>query len=216
MFKWSLTSSGNMNKTIHSKYAQHTDEALMLLVRERNGQAFEVVYDRYAKRIYNYFLRMLWKDREKARDFTQDLFAKIADRPEMFDPSRTFTTWIYSIAHNMCKNEYAKHEVRSRVHKDIEKGHSFTELPIGGKGVDQSDFMRQLNKALDEMDEVKRTTFMLRFDQELTIPEIAEVMQCNEGTVKSRIFYILKDLSVKLKAFEGILFWLCSWMMSGF
>jgi RNA polymerase sigma-70 factor, ECF subfamily len=39
----------------------------------------------------------------------------------------------------------------------------------------------------------------------LTIPEIAEVMQCNEGTVKSRIFYILKDLSVKLKEYEGIL-----------
>jgi RNA polymerase sigma-70 factor, ECF subfamily len=204
-----------MNKGLHSKYHLHTDEALMQLVRERNGQAFEALYDRYAKRLYNYFLRMLWKDREKARDFTQDLFAKIADKPELFDPTRTFTTWIYSIAHNMCKNEYAKHEVRSRVHKDIKSGDSFTVLPMGGKDVDRSEFMQKLQEALDEMDEVKRTTFMLRFDQELTIPEIAEVMQCNEGTVKSRIFYLLKDLSVKLKAYEGILFWLCSWLMSG-
>ncbi|MEN9640574.1 MAG: hypothetical protein RLZZ262_2443 [Bacteroidota bacterium] len=204
-----------MNKALHSKYHLHTDEALMQLVGERNGQAFEALYDRYAKRLYNYFLRMLWKDREKARDLTQDLFAKIADKPELFDPTRTFTTWIYSIAHNMCKNEYAKHEVRSRVHKDIKSGDSFTVLPMGGKDVDRSEFMQKLQEALDEMDEVKRTTFMLRFDQELTIPEIAEVMQCNEGTVKSRIFYLLKDLSVKLKAYEGILFWLCSWLMSG-
>jgi RNA polymerase sigma-70 factor (ECF subfamily) len=205
-----------MNKALHLKYAQHTDEALMQLVKEKNAQAFEVVYDRYAKRLYNYFLRMLWKDREKARDFTQDLFAKIADRPELFDPTRTFTTWIYSIAHNMCKNEYAKHEVRTRVHKDIKSGEAFTEYPLGGKGMDKSEFMQELKSALDDMDEVKRTTFTLRFDQELTIPEIAEVMQCNEGTVKSRIFYILKDLSVKLKAYEGILFWLCSWLMGGF
>jgi RNA polymerase sigma-70 factor, ECF subfamily len=205
-----------MNKALHMKYANHSDEALMQLVGERNGQAFEVLYDRYAKKLFNYFLRMLWKDREKSRDFTQDLFAKIADRPELFDASRSFVTWIYSIAHNMCKNEYAKHEVRSRVHKDIKSGDSFTELPLGGKGMDKSEFMVQLKAALDGLDEVKRTTFELRFDQELTIPEIAETMQCNEGTVKSRIFYILKDLSVKLKAYEGILLWWCSWLISNF
>lgn len=188
----------------------------MQLVGERNGQAFEALYDRFAKRLYNYFLRMLWKDKEKARDFTQDLFAKVADRPELFDQSRSFVTWLYSIANNMCKNEYAKHEVHTRVHKDIKSGDSFTELPMGGRGLDKSYFMLKLKEALDDMDEVKRTTFALRFDQELTIPEIAEVMQCNEGTVKSRIFYLLKDLSVKLKAYEGILAWLCSWMMMNF
>jgi RNA polymerase sigma-70 factor (ECF subfamily) len=202
-----------MNKSLQLKYAQHSDEELMALVRERNGQAFEALYDRYAKRLYNYFLRMLWKDREKAKDFTQDLFAKVADKPDMFDPTKTFSTWLYTIACNMCKNEYAKHEVRSRVHKDIKSGDSFTELPLGGKGMDRSEFMQKLKTALDDLDEVKRTTFELRFDQELTIPEIAEVMQCNEGTVKSRIFYVLKDLSIKLKAYESLLFWMCSWWL---
>jgi RNA polymerase sigma-70 factor, ECF subfamily len=194
-----------MSKVLHLKYGHHSDEELMLLVREKNGQAFEVLYDRYAKRLYNYFLRMLWKDREKSRDFTQELFAKVADRPELFDPSRSFITWLYSIAHNMCKNEYAKQEVRSRVHKDIKSSDPYTELPMGGQSLDRSEFMSKLKQALDGLDETKRTTFALRFDQELTIPEIAEVMQCNEGTVKSRIFYILKDLSVKLKEYEGIL-----------
>jgi RNA polymerase sigma-70 factor (ECF subfamily) len=202
-----------MNKSLQLTYAKHSDEDLMRLVRERNGQAFEALYDRYAKRLYNYFLRMLWKDREKAKDFTQDLFAKVADKPDLFDPTKNFATWLYTIAFNMCKNEYAKHEVRSRVHKDIKSGDSFTELPLGGKGMDRSEFMQKHKEALDELDEVKRTTFEMRFDQELTIPEIAEVMQCNEGTVKSRIFYILKDLSVKLKAYEGILVWACSWLM---
>lgn len=205
-----------MNKALHTKFAHHSDEMLMALVCEKNGQAFEVLYDRYAKRLYNYFHRMLWKDKEKSRDFTQDLFAKIADRPELFDANRTFVTWIYSIANNMCKNEYAKHEVRSRVHKDIRSGDSHTELPSGGKGMDKAAFMQKLSHALSELDEVKRTTFELRFDQELTIPEIAEVMQCNEGTVKSRIFYLLKDLSVKLKAYEGILLVSWSWLLNWF
>jgi RNA polymerase sigma factor (sigma-70 family) len=56
----------------------------------------------------------------KARDFTQDLFSKLIQKPDSFDENRSFKTWLYSIAHNMCKNEYAKMEVRRRsAHKDI-------------------------------------------------------------------------------------------------
>ena len=57
-----------------------------------------------------------------------------------------------------------------------------------------------------ELDEVKRSTFEMRFRQDLSIKEIAQAMDCNEGTVKSRLFYTLKQLNTKLKHFEQIRF----------
>lgn len=189
-------------------YEKHSDEQLMTLVAERDKKAFEVLYDRYSRLLFNYFHRMLWKDRERARDFTQDLFTKIIQKPHLYDSSRAFKTWIYSIAHNMCKNEYAKHEVRMNARNELKNEESFSGGIEAQKGMDRELFKEKLKEALEEMDEVKRTTFELRFNQELSILEISEIMQCSEGTVKSRLFYMLKELNKKLKVFEGIAVWL--------
>lgn len=182
-----------------------SDEQLMMLVSEKNAQAFEVIYDRYAKLLYNYFLRMLRKDKEKSEDFVQDLFTKIIRKPELFDPQRSFKTWIYSVAHNMCKNEYAKHDVRKEAHRDILYRSSSSDETNTGKEMDKSLFQEELNKALSDLDANKRTTFELRFHQELSIQEISVIMECSEGTVKSRIFYTLKHLNEKLKHFKNII-----------
>ncbi len=184
-------------------YDKMPDEQLMNLVAGKDAQAFEVLYDRYGRLLYNYFHRMLWKDREKARDFTQDLFSKIIQKPHLFDTERSFKTWLYSIAHNMCKNEYAKQEVRSTARKQWMNDTSSASNESPGK-MDKELFQKKLAQALQELDETKRTTFELRFVQELSVLEISEIMQCSEGTVKSRLFYLLKELNKKLKAFEGI------------
>lgn len=189
-------------------YEKHPDEQLMALVAERDQRAFEVLYDRYSRLLFNYFHRMLWKDRERARDFTQDLFAKLIQKPHLYDSSRSFKTWLYSIAHNMCKNEYAKHEVRVEAKRELKNEDSFSNGIEAQKNMDRELFNQKLKEALNEMDETKRTTFELRFAQELSILEISEIMQCSEGTVKSRLFYMLKELNKKLKVFEGIATWL--------
>ena len=188
-----------------SSYTLLGDDRLMELIASRDQKAFEVLYDRYGKLLYNYFHKMLWKDKEKARDFTQDLFTKIVHRPELYDPARPFKTWIYSVAHNMCKNEYAKHEVRRTAHEEIRSTDTFTAMPVAQGAMDRELFRQKLAEALDELDDIKRTTFELRFHQDMSILEISEVMECSEGTVKSRLFYTLKELNKKLKMFEGIL-----------
>lgn len=186
-------------------YQGYADEQLMSMLRQKDQRAFEVLYDRYARLMLNYFHRMLWKDKEKARDFTQELFSKLIHKPELFDEGRSFKTWLYSIAHNMCKNEYAKHEVRTKAHKDIKYESNTTSNNDAQQKMDRTEFNAKLKQALEELDEVKRNTFELRFYQEMSILEISEVMQCSEGTVKSRLFYTLKELNSKLKVFEGIL-----------
>jgi RNA polymerase sigma-70 factor, ECF subfamily len=195
-------------------YERHSDEELMELISAKDAKAFEVLYDRYSRLMLNYFNRMLWKDREKARDFTQELFTKIINKPESFEKGRSFKTWFYSVAHNMCKNEYAKHEVRRVAHQELRREDSASSGLESQKGMDREQFNIKLAEALTELDEVKRTTFELRFYQELSIIEISEIMQCSEGTVKSRIFYTLKDLNQKLKVFEGIALFVFSFLLN--
>ena len=198
--------------SLRPAYRRMTDEELVGHMASRDSLAFEELYERYSRLMYNYFLRMLWKDREKARDFTQDLFSKVVTRPESFDTSKNFKTWFYSIAHNMCKNEYAKIEVRRNAHADIIHHSESSVTQSSGQQMDREAFTQKLEEALNELDDIKKTTFLLRFRQELSIQEISEIMKCSEGTVKSRIFYTLKQLNEKLRVFEGITLWIL-WLL---
>ena len=73
------------------------------------------------------------------------------------------------------------------------------------RDMDLSKFEEALQDALSQLDETKRTTFELRFVHELSNPEIAETMGCSEGTVKSRIFYTLKELNSILHEYKELL-----------
>ncbi len=183
-------------------YRKHSDEYLMKLLAEGDGNAFGEIYDRYNKPLVVYFTRMLWKDKEKGRDFMHDLFAKIIDRPKLYNPERPFKTWVYSVAHNMCKNEYRKQEVRSNTAAMLHEntvGNIETEK---NKNMDAEEFNKALYTELEKLEEIQRTTFLMRYKMDLSIKEIADITESNEGTVKSRLFYTLKKLSEKLKVFD--------------
>ncbi len=184
-------------------YKHSTDEDLMQHVAKGDSLAFEEVYNRYSKPLANYFCRMLWKDREKAQDFMHDLFTKIVNKPELYDPSRPFKTWIYSVANNMCKNEYRKQEVRKNTVGGLHENMAVADNSVDkARQLDREKFNDLLYKELENLEEVQRTTFLLRFKMDMSIKEIAEATETSEGTVKSRLFYTLKKLSEKLKMFD--------------
>ena len=180
------------------RYTEMPDEELPALIAGGDQKAFEELYKRYSQRMLRYFHRMLWKDKEKAEDFTQDLFLKIIRTPSPFDGKRKFSTWIYSVAHNMCKNEYRKQSIRNETEYEEIAGSepaTFSEPEIQ---VDIKMFKSLLYEELERLDENQRTTFLLRYEENFSIKEISQVLDCSEGTVKSRLFYTLKRLSAKL------------------
>jgi len=190
-------------RIIGIKYKELNDEKVMQLVINGDSKAFEEIYKRYAYKLLNYFHRMLWKDREKAEDFMHDLFHKIVEKPYLYDPSRSFKTWVYSVANNMCKNEYKKQEIRKtsakyEIKEEILKGESDVDYD---RKIDFKIFNQVLHRELDQFNEEQKETFLLRYMEELSIKEISEAMSCSEGTVKSRLFYTLKKLTPKLKSF---------------
>ncbi len=183
-----------------TSYESHADEDLMRLIAQGTSGAFDVLYERYARRLLYYFYRMLGQDEEKAQDFLHDLFLKIVERPHLFSAERRFSTWVFSVAHNMCKNEYRRLQVRRTEPLDID------DLPMHSdplpETIDRKAFAAMLDVELEELSEEHRTVFLLRYRENFSLREISDVLQCPEGTVKSRLFYALRRLAVRLKSFN--------------
>jgi len=179
---------------------QLTDEALMMRAAKGDRVAFEGIYDRYSGRVYNYFLKMLYQDEERAKDQTQELFMKLVEKGHQYDGSRTFKTWLFSIANNMCKNIYRSEEVKKRANEELKtvENHSHQKT----ESMDRKAFKTALNEELEKFDAERRSIFILRFKHQLSIKEIAESTGVAEGTVKSKLFYTLKKLSNQLVAFN--------------
>lgn len=184
-----------------STYKNLADEELMSRVARGDKRAFDTLYIRYSPALMRYFHRMLWRDKEKAEDFVQDFFMKIIKQPASFDLTRKFSTWMYSVAHNMCKNEYRKMEIRKPTEFESVSGMLTSDNVDAGKRIDRKAFMNSLGTELDKLDEGQRTVFVLRFEENLSIKEIGDIMDISEGTVKSRLFYTLRKLSDRLKVY---------------
>lgn len=187
--------------TANGRYSILSDEELIAMSTQGEEHAFSELYDRYAGKLKVYFSRMLWNDQRKAEDLTQDLFMKVIRGADGFDGNRRFSTWLYAMAANMCKNEYRHLEVRQRHASKVEMEWG-ERTSSNDHGLDNEAFRSALDIALSDLDHTKRSIFILRFKHHLNIKEIAEIMECSEGTVKSRIFYTLKSLSQHLRAFD--------------
>jgi RNA polymerase sigma-70 factor, ECF subfamily len=176
------------------------DEDLMIAIHRGDTGAFNEIYSRYHKRLLYYFYRMLGNSNEKACDFLQDIFMKIIERPDLFDPSRRFCTWLFSVAHNMCKNEYRRVNIRKMVEWDenLEQYAGETEMWDEEKQLTAD----QIFKEISELGETEKTAFLLYYREDFSLREIGQVLNLPEGTVKSKLFYTRKKISKNLQMEE--------------
>lgn len=187
-------------------YKTMSDEDLMRLFLKGNQKSFEEIYLRYKDYLLNFFYRKLWQDREKAEDFVQDIFKKVIDRPHLFDPTKSFKTWVFTMANNMCKNEYKKQEVRKDSRGDLEEGKStLINQKEADQKVDEMDFSKALSHALLAFKEGHQEVFKLRHYEGLSMKEIADILEINEGTVKSRLHYVTKQLAFELSVYQKLI-----------
>lgn len=175
----------------------------MLEVQQGAEWAFNELYQRYSQRILYFMYKMLKQDEAKAQDLLQDVFLKIVEAPEKFDVNRNFKTWIFTIAANHCKNYFrGQKEQMLEVEKmpvksdTIEKDHHW----------DQQIFQQKLNLALLDLSPLYREAFLLKYKEGLSLKEIAMVMNCPLGTVKSRLSSATRLLGQKLAAYKKNLY----------
>ncbi|MBN1559300.1 sigma-70 family RNA polymerase sigma factor [candidate division KSB1 bacterium] len=188
-------------KLFRQTQTSKTDEELMRAIQSGETRAFEMLYNRYSERLLNYFFRMLGNNNSIAHDLLQELFLKIINKPHFFNADKRFVTWIYAIASNMCKNEYRRRDIRA-IESPLPASETQLDSSLSIKKPDelfeQKSFSEAVFAKLATLDEEKQNTFILRFQQQLSIKEISEVLDCPQGTVKSRLFYTIRFLAAEL------------------
>ena len=187
-----------------------TDDELMQRVGSHDDdRAYGELYHRHARRLMGFFYRQTGSDEPLAADLTQDAFMRVWTARNKFQVlgSRSqvssFRTWILTIAYNLLKNHYrhSEHE------KDYESLAMQTQEARDSNIIDQLDqqaFDHDLSQLLEAMPPERRLLFSLRFEEELTVPQIAQVMSLPEGTVKSRLYTLTQLLKQKLNHHDTV------------
>lgn len=178
--------------------ASLTDDELMQRVScKDDDRAFDLLYRRHARRLMGFFFRQLDRNEALASDFTQDAFMRIWTARNKF-VGTNFRTWLFTIAFNLVKNHYRHAEHQQHYEQFLALHQAVTEDSKVVESMDNEAFDRALRQELERMSPDSRLLFSLRFEEELSVPQIAEVMAIPEGTVKSRLHILTQTLKKKL------------------
>lgn len=189
-----------------------TDEALMIRFQSGDRSAFALLVRRHQRPLYNFALRQL-RSAPGAEEIVQDAFVRVVQNAADFKHEARFSTWLYTIARNLCIDQLRKHALRRHPSLDEPKraeegeGPTLGEQTADGRAdVERATVAGEIRErvlaAIDELPEEQREVFLMREVASLPFKEIAEIVGVPENTVKSRMRYALERLQAALSEFE--------------
>lgn len=185
-------------------YRRDTDEALMPLIQRKDERAFDELFLRYARKLQGFFWRRTGGNEAEAADLTQEVFLRVWEKAKRYNPSTNVHTWIFSIAYNLLTDHYRHIGYQEQYTAYVQS--SETEAIDENVSIllDKEQFDKALSEVLTALSEAEQLLFDLRFTQELSVAEIAVIIQIPEGTVKSRLHSLTQKLRLKLHQYESI------------
>ena len=171
-----------------------SDEQLMARVQGGEVEAFNALFERYRRRLFGFLVRRC-DEAAGAEDLFQETWLRVVRARKRFDPRRRFSTWLFQIANNLCRDRVRRLAVDTRKREALQERaqprsasaatslpeHTFT-LP--------AELRRRLAALPDRLQEV----LVLRYYHDLSELEIAEIVGIPSGTVKSRLHTAVKTL----------------------
>lgn len=180
-----------------------SEDEKLLVERARKGDlhAYDTLVRKYQERIYGTLYHMT-ANHEDANDLAQETFIKAFQALNSFKGGSSFYTWIYRIAVNKAINFLKQRKNRTQMSLDdldynAEHNPDFVALvseKTPRREVNLSELQEKLNVAMQRLSEPHRMVVTLHDIQGLSHEEIAEIMDCNVGTVRSRLFYARQQL----------------------
>ena len=180
---------------------QLSDEELMQRVSRGSESAFEELYRRYVRRLQGFFFRQLGGDVDSAADFTHDVFLRIYEARDRYETGNNVATWFFSIAYNLCKNVYRHNEQVALYLSSLDDAEPQTDDNVEIK-LDRERLEEALWDVLQSLPPPLRLLFSLRYEEELTVPQIAQIEGIPEGTVKSRLHKTMCIIHQKLQHYD--------------
>jgi len=191
---------------------QCDDETLISRCRAGDQAAFKELVERYQRKIYGLAFGML-HHADDAMDITQEVFIRVHSYLDHFKGSSSFYTWLYRIAVNLCIDHLRKQPKGQTVDYDDALDHDYGEgaeelLPTTwdmnpGKAMDRKELGQMIQSALQTLSASHRAVLLMREVDGLSYSEMAEVMQCNKGTIMSRLFHARRRMQDALVAMLG-------------
>jgi RNA polymerase sigma-70 factor, ECF subfamily len=187
-----------------------SDLALVERALDNDLAAFEQLVSRYQNKIMAYVARML-NDHEEAEDVTQEVFIKAYRSLDSFRGASSFSTWLYRIATNLCIDRVRKrkrspqqaYSLDEPFDKDEDSGGrdvpNITNEP--SLGVEREELRQQVRLTVAQMPEKLRSVLVMCDIQGMAYEQIAQVLDCPVGTVKSRLFHARADLARRLRPY---------------
>ena len=181
-----------------------SEKALVQKAKAGDRDAFAALVSAYEGKIYNLALRYLG-NREDAMDASQEVFLRVFRFLPGFQEESVFSTWIYRIGVNVCKDMLAKRAKRGELSLELpdeEEDYRTAEVADSRYDpeaiVEQADLRESLAEAIGQLPQQQRAMIVLRDIQGLSYEEIGQVLSLESGTVKSRLSRARENLRKKL------------------
>lgn len=185
------------------------DAALMLRVKQGDMVAFEELVEKYKQPVINLVYRTL-RDASEAEDLAQSVFVQVFKSAQRYRVSAKFSTWLYTIARNLCLNEIrrrSRHPADSldAVHPDQEDQplHQYEDKKTFSAPdcLLREELWSKVEQALASLPETQRTALLLCREEEMSYEEISTVLGCSLSATKSLIHRGRETLKQKLKPY---------------
>ena len=187
-------------------------QAAMLRAQRGDQEAFRTLVETCQDKVFRLVIRVLNCDRSTAEDLSQEVFLRVYRGLGRFDGRAQFTTWLHTIAMNVCISEYRKRRAQKRDRRTLS-----LDSPVGGddgpsidppaaalgpgEHAHHREFLEEVREAVGELPDEFRDAVLLRDMQDMSYEQISDVLGVAPGTVRSRIHRGRLILQEKLKGF---------------
>lgn len=183
-----------------------SDVQLMLDAKAGDSASFDFLLVKYRSPLVNFLFRMV-RDQATAEDLAQEVFLRVYRARKQYTPSAKFTTWLFRIATNVAlnsvrDNRHQKMQVSLDAPASGEEDAAPRELPAREMRIDEHllerDRVAFIQRAVASLPEKQRAAVLLHKYEEMDYAEIAKVLDCTEGALKSLLFRAYESLRVQL------------------
>jgi RNA polymerase sigma-70 factor (ECF subfamily) len=185
------------------------DAAVMLRVKGGDLRAFEELVEKYKQPVMNLIYRTL-PDATEAEDLAQNVFIQVYKSAHRYEVSAKFTTWLFTIARNLCLNEIRRRSRHPADSLDIQhpehddqpyRQYEDMRIDLPPETVLQGELEAKVREALNGLPENQRTAILLFKDDEMSYEQIAKILDCSLSATKSLIHRGREALKARLKPY---------------
>ena len=194
--------------TDHANYEQSTDEQLMTIFSTPdNGhqqRAFETLYQRHKGPLFRFIKKSINNDQD-AKEVFQELWYKVINSKQQYDPKQKFTTWVYTIARRLMIDQFRKTgrmAELTRIDTDTDKQIIDSKTKQPENEFEAKQMAKELHHTISLLPANQRHTFVLKQESGLSIKEIAQMTSQPHEQIKSQYRYAVQKIKMALERFK--------------